>query len=97
MEHNLKALLNNISKSSFDIVQNHVKELIVNENSRYVILYIDKLYVINEIYSDSHIKNIIKVIKKLFWNDYWTIIKFNQWNNKIHEREKLIPHTIHFF
>lgn len=102
MEANFKKLLDEIShKNTNEIIEDHVKELNLNENNKSVTLIIDRKYALNQIVNKRHIWDVIKWVKKAFWEDYETIIKLvnhKEWRywNEHHDREMNIPHTIHY-
>lgn len=102
MEEILKKLLENISpRTTREILEDHVKEITVDDDNKSVTIEIDRTYALNQLSSSDHIWSIIKWIKKSFWEEYETILKnldhsvWRYWNEH-HDREMNIPHFIHY-
>lgn len=102
MEANLKKLLNGISPiSTRELIEDHVKEIIENDEDKSITIIIDRKYALNQLTSSDHIWNVLKWVKNSFWQDYETIIKivnhkFWRYWNEHHDREMNIPLFIHY-
>lgn len=102
METNLKNLVNNVShKSTREIIEDHVKEIIIDNDKKSTTIHIDRKYALNQLISHEHIWNLIKWVKKTFWEDYETILKTDshkmKWENlEHHDREMNVPYYIHY-
>jgi len=102
MSSNSKKLINSLSsKEVKEIIENNVKEIIVDDEDKTVSIYADSKHYLNLLSSWENIWDLIKWVKKAYWEDYQTIIKTE--NHKMknektehHDREMNIPHTIHF-
>jgi len=102
MEKELKILIKNISsKLTREIIEDHVKELILNSDKKEVTIIIDRKYALNYLHSSKNIWDVLKWIKKTFGDDYKTILKLNAHlmkSEKIehHDREMNLPYKIHY-
>lgn len=96
MEKIFKKLVENISpRNTRELVQTHIKKIDLNETTKTIILYVDKRYAFNQISAHDQIPNIIRGVKKTFGEDYKTTLKLNSQESGS-EREKALPHTIHY-
>lgn len=96
MEHNLKALLANLRpRETEELVADHVRKLERNDAAKVVTLHVDKRYAFNVVISRDHIENIVRGVKKAFGEDYGTTIQLLA-NHVASEREKALPHSIHY-
>jgi hypothetical protein len=102
MDANIKKLIEWIlPKSTREIVEDHVKEIIINVEAKNITLLIDRTYALNQLSSADHIWNLIKWVKKSFWNESETILKtkchtLKGEKKEHHDREINVPHTIHY-
>lgn len=103
MEANMKRLFEVVSpKPTKKVIEDHVKEVIVNDEDKSVTIILDRKYTLNILSSSAHIWNVIDWVKKAFWEEYETILKVTGHimrgeDKEHHEREKNIPHTIHYW
>ena len=102
MTANLKKLIEEVPhKSTKELIEDHAKEVIVDEQNKSVTIVIDRKYALNELTKADHISDVIKWVKKAFWEDFGTTIKAMdhsvwRYGNEHHDREMNIPHTIHY-
>lgn len=102
METNIKKLIGNISgKSTRKIVEDHIKELNINTENKSIIIILDKKFALHQLSSNEHIWDLLKWVKKSFWEEYETILKSNPHitrgeKDEHHDREMNVPHTIHY-
>ncbi len=96
MEKTFKLLLEHISpRETRELVATHIKKIGLNETEKTVILFIDKRYAFNLISSHDQIPKIIKGVKRTFGEDYRTTLKLDV-KPEGSDREKALPHTIHY-
>ncbi len=102
MDLNLKKLIEEISpRLTKEIIEDHVKEVIVDIEKKIVTITIDRKYALHQLSTHEHIWNVIKWVKNSFWEDFETIIKsidhsvWRYWNEH-HDREINIPQMIHY-
>lgn len=96
MEKIFKNLLAHISpRDTRELVQTHVKRVEVDTSANHVTLFVDKRYAFNLITSHDQIPKITAGVKKAFGENYTTTIKLES-ANAVSEREKALPHSIHY-
>ena len=96
MEHNLKTLLANLRpRETEELVADHVRKLELNPAAKAAVLYVDKRYAFNVVNGRDHIDSIVRAVKKAFGDDYGTTIQLMA-NHVPSEREKALPHSIHY-
>jgi hypothetical protein len=96
MEHNLKLFLAKVKpRETGELVADHVRRLALDRQAKTVTLLVDKRYALNLVISHGHIERVIQAVKKTFGDEFATIVKLEN-ANAAHEREKALPHTIHF-
>lgn len=96
MEKEFKLLLEHISpRETRELVAMHIKKIETNETEKTVTLFVDKRYAFNLISSHNQIPKIIKGVKKTFGEDYKTTLKLDV-KSEGSDREKALPHTIHY-
>ncbi len=96
MEKAFKLLLENISpRETRELAASHIKKIETNETEKTVTLFVDKRYAFNLVSSHDQIPKIIKGVKKTFGEDYRTTLKLDV-KPEGSDREKALPHTIHY-
>lgn len=96
MEKIIKNLLAHVSpRETRELVQTHVKRVEVDTSTNNVKLYVDKRYAFNLLTSHDHVQKITAGVKKAFGENYTTTIKLES-ANAVSEREKALPHSIHY-
>lgn len=95
MEKTIKKLLENIHpKNIIKILESNISNIKIIEDKKRVKIYINKKYAMNDLLKSDNIKNLIEWVHKTFWDEYSTSLKLKlDWQ---HDREMLVPHTIHF-
>lgn len=97
MKQQLKVYLWNVNgKGVRKIAQRHIKDLWVDEESKQVTIFIDKLYAIHELEKTDHLLNMKKWVKKAFWENYSLVLKLKWWKHEPSEKEKKVPHYVHY-
>ncbi|MGB9601475.1 MAG: hypothetical protein ACP5MG_09740 [Verrucomicrobiia bacterium] len=96
MEKIFKKLVEKISpRETRELVETHIKKIQLDENTKTVTLFVDKRYAFNLISSHDQIPKITNGVKKAFGEDYKTTLKLDS-KPEGSEREKALPHTIHY-
>lgn len=96
MEHQLKHFLSQVRpRETRELVQEHVKRLEFSEAQPAVTLHVDKRYAFHEINSPDHIGQVVECVKKSFGKHVATIVQLDK-NASNREREKAVPHAIHY-
>jgi GGDEF domain-containing protein len=96
MQPNLKAFFAHLQpKETRTLAESHVTQVEKDESGRVVTLLVDKLYAFNDLISHQHIDAVIKAVKKSFGQECRTVIQFAG-KPSPSEREKAIPHQIHY-
>lgn len=96
MEHNLKAFLGHVSpKPTRELAEAHVKRVNLFKETEEVVLFVDKKYAFNELTSHEHIDQVKRAVQKAFGEHYRSTIQLEAQNHQS-EREKTVPHEIHY-
>lgn len=96
MEHLLKKFLSKVRpRETRELVQGHVKRLELAGPAETVVLHVDKRYAFHEINSRGHIERVIECVKRTFGTKVATVIQLDK-NSSNREREKAVPHAIHY-
>ena len=96
MEHHMKTLLENLRpRKTRETAQSHLTRLDIDDDRNEVTLYVDKRYAFNQLIGQEHIQALITGVKKTFGDDAETVVKLEDPHSQ-HEREKALPHTIHY-
>lgn len=96
MEQNLKKLLASVRpRETRDLMADHVQAVLLNTARHTATVQVDKRYAFNAIIGHEHIGNVLRAVKKGFGENYQTVIQLGR-NNFTREREKALPHTIHY-
>jgi len=97
MEPLLKKFLAKVSpRETRELVQDHVKRVEVSPGGREITLHVDKRYAFRAINSHDHVESVIRSVKKAFGTSVSTVIELDLVARKNHEREKAVPHAIHY-
>ena len=93
MEHKIKTLAEAITNGQTkNLVQSHVKELVFNEETQHLMIYVDNagpLHELEEEEGDHHLKNGLEAV---YGEEITYELKMH--GEGRHEREKKIPHNI---
>ncbi|MGC8743114.1 MAG: hypothetical protein ACP5T0_04460 [Verrucomicrobiia bacterium] len=96
MEKIFKKLLENLSpRETREMVETHIRKIQLNEITKTVTLFVDKRYAFNLLSSHDQVPKIIHSVKKAFGEDYKTTLKLDA-KPEGSDREKALPHTIHY-
>ena len=96
MEPNFKKLLANLRpRETRELVADHVRKVELAPAGKVVTLHVDKRYAFNAIISHDHIDRVVQGVKKAFGSEYGATIKVNS-SRPFAEREKALPHSIHY-
>ena len=96
MDKNIKLLLQEIrDKDTREIVEDHIRNISLDEEKKETIILIDKQYVINILQSSQYIEHFIGAIKKCFGEHMHITIRLHH-PHQTHDREMLIPYAIHY-
>ena len=96
MDHNIKFLLQEIhDKDTRELVEDHIRNISLDESKKEAVILIDKRYVMNILHSAHYIWNFIEAIKKCFWENNHIIISLDH-PHQTHDREMRIPYAIHY-
>ncbi len=96
MDKNIKLLLQEIrDKDTREIVEDHIRNISLDEEKKETIILIDKQYVINILHSAQYVEHFIRAIKKCFGESMHIIIRLDH-PHQTHDREMLIPYAIHY-
>ena len=96
MEHHLKTFLPKVRpRDTRELVQDHVRRLELSKKKDEVTLHVDKRYAFHAINSSEHVKKVIDSVKRVFGKHVSTVIQLDKtYINR--EREKAVPHAIHY-
>ncbi|MFA5916702.1 MAG: hypothetical protein WC850_00525 [Candidatus Gracilibacteria bacterium] len=95
MEKNIKKLLENINqKDIVKILEHNISNIKKNDEKNRVIIYVNKKYVMNDLLKSDKLEDLIKGIHTTFGDNYSTSLKLKA--DISHDREMLVPRTIHF-
>lgn len=78
-----------------ELLQDHVRRLELSPGGSAVTLYVDKRYAFNAINSFEHIEEVVKHVKDVFGKQVTTIVQLDKSDTQ-REREKAVPHAIHY-
>ena len=96
MEHNFKKLQANLRpRETRELIADHVKKVQIDPGPKLITLLVDRRYAFNAIISHDHINNVIQGVKRAFGSEYGATIKVNS-TRPFAEREKALPHSIHY-
>lgn len=96
MEKNLKSFLSRLRpKDTKELARDHVTRVEVDPTAKQVTLHVDRRYAFNTIVSQEHVQQIIAGVKKAFGSEFSTTIKLDP-TRTLPEREKAVPHAIHY-
>ncbi|MCX7872426.1 MAG: hypothetical protein N2487_03995 [Verrucomicrobiae bacterium] len=96
MEKTFKLLLENLSpRETRELIEAHVRKIELDEATKKIIIHVDKRYAFNLISSHDQIQKVIKGVKKAFGGDFGLTLKLSA-PVPGSEREKALPHTIHY-
>ena len=101
MEKDIKEFLENISsKSTRELIQEHLSSLEITKNKE-IVMVIDRKYAFNNLNSHEHRESVIKWLKKAFGEDKILILKLGshlmRWEEREHHnREMNVPHAIRY-
>ncbi len=95
MEKIIKKLLENINqKDIIKILEHNIFDIKKNEEKNRITIFVNKKYVMNDLLKTDKFENLIKWVHKTFWDNYSTSLKLKA--DVTHDREMLVPNTIHF-
>ena len=78
-----------------ELVQDHVRRLELSKTKDEVTLHVDKRYAFHAINSSEHIKKVVESVKRVFGKQVSTVVQLDKtYVNR--EREKAVPHAIHY-
>jgi len=94
MEKGLRKFIEAVRpRNTRELVQDHVRRVEVTRGE--VLLHVDKRYAFNLINSSGHVENVIASVKRAFGKEARTVIQLDK-NAAGREREKAVPHAIHY-
>ena len=96
MQHEIKVLLEAVTHAKLKkLIESHVRELAFDEENKHLILYVDNTAPLHELNSEEMDEHIKPSLEKIYDPD--TTYEFRLYKERqMHEREKLVPHDIHF-
>ena len=96
MEQNFKKFLANLRpRDTRELVADHVRRVELNPTTRTATLYVDKRYAFNTIVTREHIEQVIRAVRKAFGEGFGIVITLGPLDGRA-EREKAVPHAIHY-
>jgi hypothetical protein len=96
MEKNLKSFLSRLRpKDTKELARDHVTKVEVDHAAKQVTLHVDRRYAFNAMVSQEHVQQIIDGVKRSFGPEFSTTIKLDS-TRTLPEREKAVPHAIHY-
>lgn len=96
MEKTLKTFLANLRpRDTRELARDHITRLELDAARNLVTLHVDKRYAFNAIVSQEHIEQIVAAVKRTFGTDCSTTVKLDS-ARSLPEREKAVPHAIHY-
>src|SRR5688572_6845109 len=96
MEQNFKKLLASLRpRDTRELVADHVRRVVLNPVDRTATLHVDKRYAFNTIVAHGHIEQVIRAVKKAFGEGFGTVVSLESLNAHS-DREKAVPHAIHY-
>ncbi|MBI2929622.1 MAG: hypothetical protein HYY24_28500 [Verrucomicrobia bacterium] len=96
MEKNLKIFLANLRpRDTRELVQDHLTRLDLAAAEKRVTLHVDKRYAFNAIVGQDHIQQVVASVKRAFGAECSTTVKLDS-ARSLPEREKAVPHAIHY-
>ena len=75
-----------------NLIQSHVRELVFNEETRHLTIYVDNAAPKHELESEEGDRHLNSGLVKIYGDDITYEIKLH--GEHRHEREKLVPHDI---
>jgi len=89
-------LLANIHKKDVrELIEDHTEDISLNEKDHIVTFLVDKRYVINILQEHRYIEPLITGVKKTFGDNTSTVLHLAHPHHG-HDREMLVPHTVHY-
>jgi hypothetical protein len=96
MEKTFKKLLENLSpRETRELIEAHVKKIELDETAKKVTLFVDRRYAFNLISEHDQLPKVAKGVKKAFGEDFSLTLKLSA-PAPGSERDKSLPHTIHY-
>lgn len=96
MEKTLKTFLANLRpKDTRELAHDHITRLELDPARKLATLHVDKRYAFNAIVSQEHIQHVVAGVKRAFGPDCSTTVKLDS-ARSLPEREKAVPHAIHY-
>lgn len=96
MENTLKKLFNNIHPINIiKLLENNISDIIRDDKEKRITIYVNKKYVMKDLLKSDNLSDLIKAVHNTFWEEYSTSFKLRP-DIITHDREMLVPHTIHF-
>ena len=93
MEHKIKELAEAITHvHTRNLVQSHVVDLSLNEETRHLVIYVDNAGPMHELSNDEGDHHLNSGLSEVYGDDITYEIKVA--GGGLHEREKLVPHNI---
>lgn len=95
MEHEIKMLMEAVANEKLKkLVQSHVKELALDEETKHLVIYVDNPAPLHEMNSKEMDEHLRKGLEKIYDPEITYELKPYK-ERQMHEREKTIPHEIH--
>lgn len=96
MNKNIKLLLQEIhEKDVRELAEDHIRDITFDETKNEVTVHIDKRYAMNLLQSSHYIAHFIGGLRKCFGEKSHIILRIDH-PHHAHEREMLVPHTVHY-
>lgn len=96
MSKNIESLLREIhEKDVRELVEDHIRDITFDEVKKEVTVFVDKRYAMNILQSAHYIPHFIGGLRKCFGEKSHIILHLDHPHHG-HDREMLIPHTVHY-
>ena len=96
MDQEMKSFLQHLKpRKTRALAQTHLTRLELDGDKQETTLFIDKRYAYHSLISQEHMAHVINGVRKSFGDEWEVVVKLEDKNSN-HEREKNLPHTIHY-